>query len=291
MGIKIKNLQTGEFEKFNIPALKGEKGEPGEIEPSEKVDYIGKQLSKLRDTMNANVDYINKTAIGEFNFLDYEGQQITAPNTLEGHAKSAILSGNTLVNIFQDMDYFWNNLVKQDSFNYDNGDLIILNNGYQDGRSWDLVPKIPNIKSNTEYTIIFTKDNSPHIEFGTVDENGKASFLGIQRNVKKAKITSPNNGDLRVKFSVTNPSSDESTINLGKVMLIEGDYTNVDIPYFEGMQSVKMPVLTTTGKNLFNPLDLIISENQHVTCVAESNKLSFRRKTGSHFNSSSYIQL
>ena len=99
MGIKIKNLQTGEFEKFNIPALKGEKGEPGEIEPSEKVDYIGKQHSKLRDTMNANVDYIIKTAIGEFNYLDYEGQHITATNSIEGHARSAILKGNTLVNL------------------------------------------------------------------------------------------------------------------------------------------------------------------------------------------------
>ena len=99
MGIKIKNLQTGEFEKFNIPALKGEKGEPGEIEPSEKVDYIGKQHSKLRDTMNANVDYIIKTAIGEFNYLDYEGQHITATNSIEGHARSAILKGQTLVNI------------------------------------------------------------------------------------------------------------------------------------------------------------------------------------------------
>ena len=99
MGIKIKNLQTGEFEKFNIPALKGEKGEPGEIEPSEKVDYIGKQHSKLRDTMNTNVDYIIKTAIGEFNYLDYEGQHITATNSIEGRAKSAILSGNTLVNL------------------------------------------------------------------------------------------------------------------------------------------------------------------------------------------------
>ena len=99
MGIKIKNLQTGEFEKFNIPALKGEKGEPGEIEPSEKVDYIGKQHSKLRDTMNANVDYIIKTAIGEFNYLDYEGQHITATNSIEGHARSAILSGQTLVNL------------------------------------------------------------------------------------------------------------------------------------------------------------------------------------------------
>ena len=47
--------------------------------------------------MNANVDYIIKTAIGEFNYLDYEGQHITATNTLEGRSKSAILKGQTLV--------------------------------------------------------------------------------------------------------------------------------------------------------------------------------------------------
>lgn len=63
------------------------------------------------------------------------------------------------------------------------------------------------------------------------------------------------------------------------------------LPYFTGMASVTTPTVTTTGKNLFNPLDLIVSESQRVTCVAESNKLSFRYKTGSHFNSSSYIQL
>ena len=32
---------------------------------------------------------------------------------------------------------------------------------------------------------------------------------------------------------------------------------NWDIPYFEGMQSVKMPVLTTTGKNLAHDIALI----------------------------------
>ena len=155
-----------------------------------------------------------------------------------GKIKSAILTGQTLVNLFQDMDYVWNNLTKQDSFNY-NGDLIILNNGYRDGRNWNLVPKIPNIKSNTEYTMIFTKGSSPYVEFGTVDENGQTSSLKKIINAQKVKITSPDNGDLRVKFCIENPTSDKSAINLGKVMFIEGDYTNVDIPYFEGMQSVK----------------------------------------------------
>ena len=39
---------------------------------------------------------------------------------------------------------------------------------------------------------------------------------------------------------------------ISKVQLFEGDYSNTEVPYFEGMQSIKMPVLTTTGKNLFD---------------------------------------
>ena len=37
-----------------------------------------------------------------------------------------------------------------------------------------------------------------------------------------------------------------------QLVIVEGDYTNIDIPYFEGMQSVRMPVLKTTGKNILN---------------------------------------
>ena len=47
-----------------------------------------------------------------------------------------------------------------------------------------------------------------------------------------------------------------------KQVLVEGDYTNVDVPYFEGMQSVKLPVLTTTGKNLFIPEKMIIGDGE-----------------------------
>ena len=54
------------------------------------------------------------------------------------------------------------------------------------------------------------------------------------------------------------------------VNLIEGDYTNTDIPYFEGMQSVKMPVLTTTGKNL---LDVTILDEE-----SEGSGWSYKRQ-------------
>ena len=98
MGFKIKNSLTGEFEKLPILTLKGEKGETGGVEEYNKVDYMGNKYETLKQANDANVEYAVKTAIGEFNYLDYDGQHITATDTIEGQSKSAILKGNTLVN-------------------------------------------------------------------------------------------------------------------------------------------------------------------------------------------------
>ena len=63
-----------------------------------------------------------------------------------------------------------------------------------------------------------------------------------------------------------------------KVMLVEGDYANQDIPYFEGMQSVQMPVLCTTGKNLFDmnkAIDAYLDSSGGIVTLADAyNKLS-----------------
>ena len=49
-------------------------------------------------------------------------------------------------------------------------------------------------------------------------------------------------------------STTENSYTLNNLMVLEyqDGMENWDIPYFEGMQSVKMPVLKTTGKNLFD---------------------------------------
>ena len=101
MGFKIKNSLTGEFEKLPILTLKGEKGETGGVEEYNKVDYMGNKYETLKQANDANVEYAVKTAIGEFNYLDYDGQHITATDTIEGRSKSAILKGNTLVNLVE----------------------------------------------------------------------------------------------------------------------------------------------------------------------------------------------
>ena len=51
----------------------------------------------------------------------------------------------------------------------------------------------------------------------------------------------------RVRFYQQNVMTKWSATNF---MILEGDYTNIDIPYFEGMKSVENPVYHSVGKNL-----------------------------------------
>ena len=83
---------------------------------------------------------------------------------------------------------------------------------------------------------------------------------------------------------------DEGTGGIGKTTTVKGlmiiEYQegmeNWDIPYFEGMQSVKMPVLRTTGKNLvdyknYNPKVHTGQNTQEI--IVDEQGLSFNVDT------------
>ena len=61
-----------------------------------KVDYTGQEHKSLKESMDANVEF----SLGEVNRVHYEGQNITALDSIAGQAKNAVLSGQTLVNLF-----------------------------------------------------------------------------------------------------------------------------------------------------------------------------------------------
>ena len=150
MGFKIKNSLTGEFEKLPILTLKGEKGETGGVEEYNKVDYMGNKYETLKQANDANVEYAVKTAIGEFNYLDYEGQQITATNTLEGHSKSAILKGQTMVNLLD-------------------AEILKGNKGK--------INVLFNVTLEDDYFV----SNHGNGQFQLVDDDGKSPFEGVFR--------------------------------------------------------------------------------------------------------------
>ena len=238
------------------------------LEEDARKDYMGNECRSIRETMNSNVDYAVKTAIGEFNYLDYEGQHITANHSIEGHVKSAILKGNTLVNLSGN-DKFLNTGYST----YVDGVYKHLNdvNHYYDSLMIN-DNTISMFSPNKTYTFIIDSKvllsevdgyTNPPRQHGVIiqfeDDTYQTPMTPFQnvgeRIEQKIKFTIENKPIKKVSirtFTASLSKTGKFNGEVYKMVLVEGDYTNVDIPYFEGMQSVRIPVLKTTGKNLFD---------------------------------------
>ena len=186
--------------------------------------------TKNEEDLEDSVVYTIHTLSEEFN---------TLYNTAEKQVKSAILKGNTLVNLVNDV-------TSNEVGNYNNSPCKIN--------------VIRNLQNET-LTIIFNvtsleipdgADGILRIGGGWSGQIRHNPTLGVNKVLYNYNQTS--NSWLGV-FSNSEAYNLGQRITISDVMVLEGDYTNIDIPYFEGMQSVKMPVLKTTGKNLINVPD------------------------------------
>ena len=178
---------------------------------------------------------------GDFEYVLYTLNQSlsTLYTTAEKPVKSAILKGQTLVNKMVNAAYRGNlNDLRP------NSNMEFINTS---GLARNILPMATSVfEPNKTYTIILFLDE---IEDGGLDMThtlaGKNATLKIGAN--KTLYTTPSRLD-------DNNYSHNTQIQCNfkaRYMVLDGDYSNQDIPYFEGIQSVKMPVLTTTGKNLF----------------------------------------
>lgn len=150
------------------------------------------------------------------------------PNVVDGEFKQAVVKGQTLVNI---KGKITNDLSMH---NYPKFDFLISL-----------------AKKNTDYLIKYdtTLSSGGVLAIGFLrDANTWSKNLENQPNAGILKLNSGENPNyFRI---ITSPSN---TITLNNLMIIEYQegMENWDIPYFEGMQSVQLSEVTTTGKNLF----------------------------------------
>lgn len=179
---------------------------------------------------------------GDFEYVLYTLNQslYTLYTTAEKPVKSAILKGNTLVNLMVDYQ-------EEKTVEYGNP------------------PETPNVanmtmlKPNTEYTLFYKA------KYQNDGDVGKLFFrFAIDGSTVSDMSVDGTNPYTTTYQQYVHKFTTPSTIDyfifrsnghyfyVKECVLLEGDHTNEDIPYFEGMQSVKMPVLTTTGKNLFD---------------------------------------
>ena len=172
----------------------------------------------------------NGGGIGNIDYVLYKFQKEdeTLYNTKERPVKSAILKGQTLVNQSTTSELTFENVWQGKN---------IEGNALQSGKkyfaSFDLE------SDNSELTIQARNGNSfvYHIHKGFTKGKNVLSFI----------LEQDANG---LRFQV----GSDFNVKISNIIILEyqDGMENWDIPYFEGMQSVKMPVLTTTGKNLFD---------------------------------------
>lgn len=195
-------------------------------EPSTHVLSSNKEIFKVNEGLDPNVEIV------------------------DGVSKSAILSGQTLVNLVSGMNTIGTNAVFKDGY------ITLTQKSYEylacyitfsypltEGKKYLLVM---DVKENTLGEIFRTTTNSCIGSGKTIVSNGSTGIVKY--------IMTITGGDNLGRITLRTNTGDFSGSITFKPMILEyvEGMENWDIPYFEGMQSVQMPVLTTTGKNLWN---------------------------------------
>lgn len=187
----------------------------------------------------------NYVALGEA--LEFQNKKVEYTN--DGQIKSAMLKGQTLVNLFSGHSFLpnYNNI----STTYSNGEYTY---GAKDGYDGDIAPSFI-ASMNLAYNFVIGKTYTVFIN-QTYGGNAKLAITlrrdaGLLQTYSEANET---NG--LHKFTFTHSYSGEydevsirlisytsdtiRSIKFKDIMIIEGDHTQEDIPYFQGMQSVTM---------------------------------------------------
>ena len=240
-------VQDGETKKLPLNMMVTKQDvENKKIAGLAKLDEI--EATYENDTYTPTITIENKSSVktGEGDEVDYSA------NVMDGHVKSAILSGQTLVNLVP------KKIIDHIASSDWDGYCCLVQNSKQ---SFDQWRTLQDLKPNTKYYISCyvetfedanNKDyclNNPSVEsiFGdSMIINGVGRYQWL--STTKSELTD----EIFIVLRSQNANA-RGAIKIRDIMIIEYQegMENWDIPYFEGMQSVKMPVLKATGKNLF----------------------------------------
>ena len=225
-----------------------------------RVDYIGNQHSSIKKANDANVDWL----LGEVNTAHYEGQHITALDTLEGRAKSATLKGQTLVNLVP------KKIIDHIASSDWDGYCCLVQNSKQ---SFDQWRTLQDLKPNTKYYIscyVETFEDANNKDYCLNNPSVESIFEDsmIINSVGRYQWLSTTKSELTDEIFIVLRSQNahaRGAIKIRDIMIIEYQegMKNWDIPYFEGIQSVKMPVLTTSNED--GTKTNILTVNEDVT--------------------------
>ena len=226
-------------------------------------------------------------------------------NVLDGQYSKAILYGNTQVNLCEE-DTSVALQIPTTFTSFNNGELQINNKENQvvaplikgvtmvnlaQTNSASLASSesvaIENVKGNTLYTLSFkftTKNTNSGV---TIESYNGDTYL--ENTMHKtglgdvAKFTFTTHANATVVKVVNNAAYGGQTIQLDEIMLIEGDQTALDVPFFKGMKSVELVRPLT---NLFT--DTITTYEAGATATNSSGNVTVTSKSSSSWAAISF---
>ena len=249
-------VQDGETKKLPLNMMVTKQDiENKKIAGLAKLDEI--EATYENDTYTPTITVKNKSSVkvGEGDGVDYSA------NVMDGHVKSAILKGQTKV-----IDELGNECESPNIPRITIGAWIDTTNGIETAseRSFNTTfLKCPTVgfvvKGNNKYKRIIFYDRN------------KRFIGGINRNtIDNSSVTInsseiPTNGIyIRISASIGDPPSGVSYTPDTKLLIEDENGNNI---YITHLESVKMPVLKTTGKNLCNTSKYIhggVSDNRMI---------------------------
>ena len=209
---------------------------------------VGQPLSEYEELLQY---IVSQGGIGgtDFEYTTYilTNEHVTLYNTAEKPIKSAILKGKS--DASADVSSNLSTL---------NGEITITPNTVQFSDS--------PLKTTTIYTIAFNCSSAPST--GTIEVRQvvgstavKMDNISVVQGYNQFIILSPGSGAERIRFK--NDSASTTDFIFSDLVIIEGDYSEVDIPSFVEIKSVQMPVLTTSNED--NTKSITVTCNEDVT--------------------------
>ena len=207
-----------------------------------------------------------------------EGQYVTINDTKESGALGVELKGQTLVNLLA-----YNIISKSSNTTFvKNGDTIVCENTVEAGWSQVNLGFAQQLKPLTKYlikwdSIVWSNENfNPSTSFISLREmntNTSCSFWANGKNYMiGTTLEDVSKMSLRIHTTVSDSLINTVTVKGLKVLEYQEGMENWDIPYFEGMASCKMPILTTIGKNInkYSQIDFLANSAWHDSVGTQS---------------------
>ncbi|NFO56406.1 hypothetical protein FDB39_05835 [Clostridium botulinum] len=201
---------------------------------------LDKISQKTLDDINLSVDKVLKNKLTP---IETDSTLTKLDNCIGEYVHNMQIKGKTLQNL-------WNN---ENVVNFKNDTMLIQTISTNDFR-------INMLKDNIEYSIVNLSNKKTSADITTKNSNAYVKTLGIEpHSIQKFTISNQYISSFygRISEGWTNTDSDKDIFKKA-CMILEGDWTNKEIPsFFEGIKSVgeaegnKISILSH-GKNLFD---------------------------------------